>query len=60
MIIASIPDKLEEINAILLKGNSISYFNAINLGRKSNDVCATIKNAVAAYEVSFSVVAIKC
>ncbi|APA14395.1 hypothetical protein sscle_12g091650 [Sclerotinia sclerotiorum 1980 UF-70] len=37
VLITSIPHKMEGINEILQKGPSISYFNAINLGKKSSD-----------------------
>lgn len=50
-LITSIPEKLDAINEVLVKGSSISYFNAIGLGRKSGDVCSTINKIVAQYEV---------
>lgn len=45
---------MEGINEILQKGPSISYFNAINLGKKSSDVCSTINKAIAVYEQGFT------
>ncbi|CAD6455049.1 280331c7-0394-4808-86f3-eaa6ff2467d4-CDS [Sclerotinia trifoliorum] len=54
LLITSIPHKMEGINEILQKGPSISYFNAINLGKKSNDVCSTINKAIAVYEQGFT------
>ncbi|KAF7876344.1 hypothetical protein EAF04_001437 [Stromatinia cepivora] len=53
LLITSIPEKLAAINEILQKGPSISYLNAMSLGKKSSDVCSTINKAIAVYEQGF-------